>query len=157
VSLEGSFHSATMRKSEGALIGAITRGIVKGDTCFAGRATLLQETLPWHVTYEAFDGRLPNIDNIFALLRRYAWRIEETFLGLTYACLYKDQGRPDEDLDGYFEVEVSGRIPIFTALREGFGSIVSGGALCGRRLFINGQADLYLLGSSTTRITIRLI
>lgn len=66
VTLEGSFHSSTMRKVRGALIGHISRASVRGaePPCTGGTSTLLAGSLPWHLAYEAFTGTLPTIDSI---------------------------------------------------------------------------------------------
>jgi len=72
VTLEGSFHSSTLAKVIGALIGHVTRATVVGTSCTGGRATILQETLPWHVTYEGFSGTLPRITAVRLLLRNTA-------------------------------------------------------------------------------------
>lgn len=58
--LRGAFHSRTVTKTGSALIGIVTsatRNSCQGD----GEATLLSATLPWHVTYGGFGGRLPSI------------------------------------------------------------------------------------------------
>jgi hypothetical protein len=77
VTLEGSFHSATISKVPRSLIGYITRAGVTNNNCTGGHLTILQESLPWHVTYERFTGGLPNISSFFILLRGVAWK-EET-------------------------------------------------------------------------------
>jgi hypothetical protein len=80
VTLEGSFHSRTIAKIEGSLIGYITRAIANQNACTNGRGIpfngtepynggTASQTLPWHVTYEAFEGTLPNISSIDILLR----------------------------------------------------------------------------------------
>lgn len=66
VTLEGSFHSATMRKIERLLAGHITRASIA--SCSGGSATILRETLPWHVQYAGFTGRLPAISTIKLLI-----------------------------------------------------------------------------------------
>src|SRR5262245_54186380 len=58
VTLEGTFHRRSIVKRRGALIGAITRAIVRGGRaageCTGGTATALTNRLPWHITYEGF-------------------------------------------------------------------------------------------------------
>jgi len=51
LTLEGSFHYRTIVKREGALSGFITRAIL--NTSSGGSATVLTNTLPWHLTYNA--------------------------------------------------------------------------------------------------------
>jgi hypothetical protein len=62
LTLEGSFHSRTLSKVERALVGHVARASVGG--CSGGNATLLTETLPWHVQYGSFAGTLPNITSV---------------------------------------------------------------------------------------------
>jgi len=66
VTLEGSLHSRTMPKVEGSLIGYVTR-VITGN-CQLG-TTILTETLPWHVRYISFSGRLPDITLITVKVR----------------------------------------------------------------------------------------
>jgi len=58
--LSGSFHSSTMVKTAGALIGYVN-GASFGGTC---PARMLRETLPWHVRYRNFTGVLPTIASV---------------------------------------------------------------------------------------------
>jgi hypothetical protein len=64
VTLRGSFHSRTMVKTTGLLIGAITGATGNTAACTGGRITLLVETLPWHLRYTSFTGTLPRISSI---------------------------------------------------------------------------------------------
>jgi hypothetical protein len=63
VTMEGSFHCATISKVNRALIGYISRATSQEETCvsssFAIRGRAMTETLPWHLTYLGFRGRLP--------------------------------------------------------------------------------------------------
>jgi len=77
VTLEGSFHSRTVTKSLGTLIGYVTRAIVKENSCQNGRGIAATETLPWHVTYEGFTGRLPEITGVIVLLQNVTFRLSE--------------------------------------------------------------------------------
>lgn len=82
VTVEGSFHSATIRKVEGAPVANLFR--VRA-VCTSGRATLNQEVLPWTLVYERFFGTLPLVASInFKLLRvRALMDIGENFCGFT--------------------------------------------------------------------------
>ncbi len=62
--LSGTFHSATMSKITGALVGSVNRGTINNAGCTGGRATVNQEALPWHVRYRAFRGTLPTISGV---------------------------------------------------------------------------------------------
>jgi hypothetical protein len=63
VTMEGSFHCATISKVNRALIGYISRATSDAGTCrssaFSITGVVRQETLPWHLTYLGFRERLP--------------------------------------------------------------------------------------------------
>ncbi len=70
LTVEGSFHSATISKTTGAKIGVATRAVVGNSVCTGGRASIDQETAPWAITYQSFTGTLPNITGVtFGLIR----------------------------------------------------------------------------------------
>ena len=78
VVVSGSFHTRTTAKRVGSLVGYLTQAAL-GTTpepggCEAGRATILRETLPWHIRYLGFAGTLPNISRIIANIIRAAFR-----------------------------------------------------------------------------------
>jgi hypothetical protein len=73
LSLTGSFHSRTITKVLGALVGLITSAQI--GTCEGGTATVLTGTLPWHLTYNGFTGRLPAITGINLRLIRASFRV----------------------------------------------------------------------------------
>ena len=60
ITIEGSFHNRSIAKRLGDLVGYITRATVT-NPCNGGSATVLTETLPWHIIYNGFEGTLPNI------------------------------------------------------------------------------------------------
>jgi len=64
VTMEGSFHSNTISKVVGSLIGFITRASVATASCTGGTFRFLLETLPWHVQYSYFRGTLPAISTM---------------------------------------------------------------------------------------------
>jgi hypothetical protein len=152
VTLEGTFHSTTLQKRAGALIGFITRAAVNGaePPCTGGRATILQEHLPWHLTYEAFTGTLPDIEFVTLLLRRFAYRVETTVLGFRIACLYEYQGRPEENLAGNLSIErpTGGQIRELRLLTNRYVSWRSGSELCPRRATPSGTGVVTRLNNS---------
>jgi len=79
LTLEGSFHYTTIAKVAHTLIGHITRTRV--GTCRTGSATVLTGRLPWHVTYEGFEGALPDITGIRVLLFAAQMRLHEPIFG----------------------------------------------------------------------------
>jgi len=62
ITLEGSFHARSIVKRANTLFGYVTRAAT--GSCSLGSATLLTETLPWHVRYQSFAGTLPNITSM---------------------------------------------------------------------------------------------
>jgi hypothetical protein len=119
VTLEGSFHSRTIAKVRGALAGAISRAII-GHPCTGGEAWADNGTeseplgtapnkLPFHVTYESFQGSLPAIEALNLLLSRESFVISATILGLTCRGRYT---RAEDNI-------------IITAAREAGGGITS--------------------------------
>jgi hypothetical protein len=79
LTFEGSFHSSTIAKVSGSLIGYVTRATP--GTCNAGAMSVLTATLPWHVQYGSFAGTLPNISNVS--MRVIGMSASWTFLGIT--------------------------------------------------------------------------
>lgn len=75
VILNGSFHERTISKTNGTLSGFITAGNI--NRCARGGATVLRETLPWHVQYDSFTGALPTIVSIRARIIGVAFRVRE--------------------------------------------------------------------------------
>src|SRR6185436_3861009 len=96
VTLEGSFHYRTIVKSRLSLVGYITRVDVNEAGCtgaglLAGaRARANRETLPWHISYEGFTGRLPNFDSTI-LLQHTDFTIFNIFL--VGSCIYEGNAR----------------------------------------------------------------
>jgi hypothetical protein len=132
VTLEGSFHSATVRKVSNALVGYITRAGMA--SCTEGSATMLAATLPWHVRYESFQGVLPNITGIALLLIGASYRVDPG--GIPPACLSRTTEanplRGIANLNGShvltgFTVDSGPGIP----LSEGFGCGIAEGHFSG--------------------------
>ncbi len=73
VTLEGSFHSRTLSKVSGQLIGFINGAHVA--SCVGGEARADTETLPWHIQYNSFEGTLPNITGITLTLTNSKFEI----------------------------------------------------------------------------------
>lgn len=155
VTLEGSFHSATMRKTLEALIGSVTRGVIKNETCTNGRVTILQEQLPWHVRYGGFGGTLPNITFIRLRLAGAASRIAISFFEV--ACLLRTTAETPFVADAVIEAPGSGQITGLVPRTE-LTSIPFTGlcAFLGNATYGGAEGRLLLLGN-TTLLTVRLI
>ncbi|HKG38162.1 MAG TPA: hypothetical protein VKB25_04170 [Conexibacter sp.] len=151
VTMEGSFHSATMRKVIRALIGYITRATVNEAACVGeGRARFLQATLPWHITYASFSGTLPAITRMRVLISGISY---ESVLN-TIPCLFRGEGtliggefiREAGGAITGFEFDHSTTLPPLPGVCEDFG--INGG--------LERVGTVALLGT-TTRITLTLI
>jgi len=77
ITLSRTLHGGTIPKVLETLIGYMTAASVGG--CEAGSATILSETLPWHLRYVGFLGRLPDIIGIIRRIVGWAMKIREPF------------------------------------------------------------------------------
>jgi hypothetical protein len=90
VSHEGSFHSRTITKTVGSLIGHIRGGRIT-HPCTGGEAWILNgteragNTYPWSIHYQSFEGSLPNITGIRVALIEAAYLIQNGLL----LCLFQ--------------------------------------------------------------------
>src|SRR5215217_8780056 len=107
VTLEGSFHTRTIAKVRGSLIGAISRAIV-AHPCTSGEAWMDNGTeaeplstapqkLPFHLTYEGFRGTLPAIETIRLLLSRVSFVIQTSVFTIPCRARY---GRAEDNIIG---------------------------------------------------------
>jgi hypothetical protein len=64
LTVEGSFHSATINKTAGALVGFVSRATIVQRNCTGGTIEVRQERLPWHRDYRGFVGTLPNVTGL---------------------------------------------------------------------------------------------
>jgi hypothetical protein len=76
LTLSGSFHSATISKVVGTLVGYVNNAQMGTCTGEGGRVTLLTTGLPWHLTYREFSGLLPSIQRFRLALAGFAMSIE---------------------------------------------------------------------------------
>ena len=138
VVVEGSFHERTIAKSVGTLSGFITSATI--TRCARGGATVLRETLPWHIQYRSFTGTLPNISGISATVISPSFRIREPF---GVSCLANRSN------------------VILTFTREASGAItaagVSGRASCEGIEGELGGSTTNVNNGSGTRVTVTLI
>ena len=151
LTLEGSFHSATINKVENALIGYITRATFASAACTGGHVTILQEQLPWHLTYNGFTGSLPRPTGMKLLLHTTAFILET----LGVLCLYRENGT--ERAKGTINLNASGQatsISPDTSIRM---PKFSGGGSCPSESGFEGNANEPTVLGSTTKITITLI
>jgi hypothetical protein len=145
VQLEGSLHSRTIEKIRCSLIGYITAARILA--CARNAATILTETLPWHVQYESFTGTLPTITSIKTNVIGAAFRIREPF----ETCLARSTATNPSV--GTYTI-VSGTITSAEISGTGIPTVCPGFTSEGE--FRSNAAPVTVL-NSTTRITVRLI
>jgi hypothetical protein len=160
VTVEGSFHSATIAKTRGLLIGNITKANV-GPCGGAGRIYALNgvevllgrtviNTLPWHVKYESFEGTLPRFETVRLNIVGAAL-LAEIF---GFNCLYRSTAaRP---WSGHFIVNSEGRIIGFTSAENELIPLNEGPLFCPTSISPSGIGGVQVLGQVTS-IFIRLI
>jgi hypothetical protein len=147
LTLEGTFHSRTSVKTIGSLVGYLTRAIL--GPCATGAATILTETLPWHVRYSGFEGTLPEIRSIIAHAIGVSARVREPG-GIT--CLLRSSAARPATLTVH-------RDTVTHAITEaGIGGTVPTGAECfGAEGTFTSDSGTITVSNSSTRITINLI
>ncbi|MGN6189051.1 MAG: hypothetical protein ACTHOE_09140 [Conexibacter sp.] len=145
VTLEGSLHSRTIQKVAGTLIGYITRADL--GACAAGTATILTETLPWHLRYLSFNGTLPNITRVVSNIIGVAFRAR---LPTGSNCLARSTA--EEPVINTFERSIATR-ELTTA--ELGGRIRS--SCLGISLGISSSQNTPTVLNGTARITVTLI
>lgn len=143
VTLDGSFHSATLAKVNRALIGHISLASV--GTCVTGSATVLRETLPWHLQYGGFLGSLPTPRPIV--------RTIGISFRLSSGCLARStEEAPSRGInEPTYEGGGNGNI---NTIRAEEGAIILCGGLNGN---FSGSASVHALPGTTTRVLLRLI
>jgi hypothetical protein len=144
VTLEGSLHTRTMPKVLGSLIGYITSAIL--GPCAEGTATILRETLPWHVRYSGFEPRLPEIRSLIIHVIGSAFRVRELF-GI--GCLaISEAAHP-----------AIGRFHRNPLTHELIGASIGGTLPCGEfsGSFRSSEGTVSVQGTTSTRISVSLI
>ncbi|HEX4804679.1 MAG TPA: hypothetical protein VFU94_02155 [Conexibacter sp.] len=150
VTLEGSFHSATLSKVREAAVASITRAIVNNLGCTEGQATILGESLPWTVTYQGFGGTLPNIVSVRHALIGAAFQVEP---GLGVVCLARSTAA--FPAAGEAAREAGGNITSLTP--DGSLAIPVTGTACPSSGIFSGSGEVFVLGSSERRVRLTLI
>jgi hypothetical protein len=163
VTIEGSFHSRTLSKVSGQLIGYITSAMVKRP-CIENEAWVLNgteeqpgegiiTTLPWHILFVSFRGVLPRIEAIRLSLINAGFLV--SIPSLLTRCLY--QSTAAQPMLGDITVSATGQATVLNPdpavpipLRRGtFG--------CPREGSLAGTGAIRLQGSTTTLIFVRLV
>ena len=168
VTLEGSVHSRTIPKVARLLIGAVSRVIVSRP-CTNGEAWADNGTeveplgtspnrLPFHLTYESFEGRLPVITSLGLLLSRVSFVIRASALGLTAQCRF---GNATDNISGTAALEGGGGITSIRPVeRRNIGSLVDDlgpNRVCPATGRFGGTSGAVRGLTNTNTVTVRLI
>ncbi len=101
VTMSGSFHSSSLTKSNGSLIGQVTSAAAgRCETADNHSMVFLDETLPWHIRYDGFGGTLPAILRLVIRLTGVAVRV---VAGIGIPCLFTTETL--EPLRTYWNVD----------------------------------------------------
>jgi hypothetical protein len=160
VTIEGSFHSRTLSKVSGQLVGYITSAMVK-HPCIENEGWALNgtenqgeapvTTLPWHILYISFRGPLPRIERIRLSLVNTGFLVRVFGVG----CLYKSTAaRP---LFGDITVSETGQATFLNPDPTVQVPKFSGSFLCPNEGELSGAGAIRLQGSTTTLIFVRLV
>jgi hypothetical protein len=155
VTLEGSFHSRTLSKVCGQLIGYVSIAQVppgSSGVCRGGSARALTETLPWHILYVSFTGRLPTITSIRVKLTNARFEIEPGVFNIL--CLSATSAT--SPAVGDIGVNGTGEATTLRALPE-FQIPLTGSELCPAEGFFEGTAEVFTLITPQTRIKVKLV
>jgi hypothetical protein len=149
VTLEGSFHSATLAKVVDAQVARITRASI--GSCEEGHATILSASLPWAVTYQSFSGTLPSITGVRHELIGAAFSVEP---GGGIVCLARTSS--EFPAAGNANREAGGSITSLSPDPE-LAIPVTGSPQCPLFGVFSGVGEVFVLGSNTTRVRLTLI
>jgi hypothetical protein len=165
LTVEGSFHSRTLSKVSGQLIGYITSAMTKrpctknnmwvlNGTERLPEGALTTTTLPWHVLFVSFRGVLPRIESIrLSLINAGVLTRIVTILG-TLNCLYKSSAAQPMLSD--ITVTETGQATTLSPDPTVPIPWVSGTG-CPGEITFNGTGAIRLQGSTTTLIFVRLV
>jgi hypothetical protein len=145
VTLEASFHSRTLSKVSGQLIGYVTETVADSPHCTNGGATVKRETLPWHLQYNSFAGTLPSITQLKFQIVGSRFRVETGLVSCEATTTQTNPafGTITVSAGAMTTIRSEGTIPcgVFTGTFEGTGEV-----------FVQGPTGL-----SSTRINVRLV
>jgi hypothetical protein len=155
MTMEGTFHSRTLSKVSGQLIGYITRAAIQscGTAGGAREIRLLTEMLPWHIMYDSFAGTLPNITRINVNIVGLAFLLNLEGIG---SCLYKATAAFPASFE-FIRNEVTGELRLLAAETEAQIRKSAGEVFCPAEADLQGSDLVTLLGSTTTKIIVRLV
>lgn len=146
--IDASMHSGTSTKLNSSLIGYVTRA-PQPQSCVGGTATIPQESLPWHIRYESFDGTLPRPSGLRLQGVQVSFRINVGF-----SCLYRSTAT--EPVLGIARIEANGLVTGLAADTSALIPRVEGSIFCPTASRFANTGRITLLGTNNN-ISIRLI
>jgi hypothetical protein len=157
VTIEGTFHSRTIVKNTSSLIGFVTSAAV-GSPCTGGTATILQGSLPWHIWYNGFTGRLPDITGIQLRMLSAAFKVKSNLNG--QECLYTAEAA--SPMKGSVNRTTSTGVAESLRPDETAGIAITSGATgfaqCPTSGFLRGASNtIGVQGNTATKITVTLV
>jgi hypothetical protein len=154
--LEGTFHSRTISKVSGSLIGYVTSAFI-GPTanCFEGVIAILRETLPWHVRFWKFQGALPSITGVFLEIVNLSMSITPT--GMMTCLLRGDPVAGPTSFIAELEGGGTGRVVNFRPIEILPIILTGGGGLCSAFQAEISRSGNFARPRTTTRLFFRLV
>jgi hypothetical protein len=165
LTLEGSFHTRTIVKSVGALLGYLTRAIIRrpctGGTMWAHSGetnevlgSTVANNLPWHIQYGGFAGTLPNISSARLVFPGNLVTIRASLFGISTLCEYVTTNANGNWIST-LKREAGGAL---TTLRASGRIRSNSGGFCPEIEFVSAEADGTVTGlNAGARITMTLI
>ncbi len=156
VTLEGSFHSKTISKVCGQLVGLISRAALTRSAC-TFRSITEVEILPpsatrvWRILYVSFTGTLPIIRTIRVKLIAASFRLGVSGIQCLFESTNTSPALGDIELN-----ETTGAVTGLRAISTSPIPKHEGGILCPGSLIFEGTGTVTQLGN-TTAITIKLV
>ena len=114
----------------------------------------LTNSLPWHITYEGFNGALPTPSAVRILLLLLRYKVRATFLGITLLCVYRST--PTQNFTGTANLGAGGRVTNLEASSQELTSESGGGCPRIRLRSAVGDGIVTLLGTANA-VSITLI
>jgi hypothetical protein len=161
---KGRFHSRTLAKVPGSLVGRVDRAekgscsslevrTLNGIETFPDEETALPNTLPWHIKYVSFSGALPGIQRIRLSVIGVSLVFKDIF---GFECLYRSTDTNPFYLE--INIEAAGLVTSATADESQSIPLLSGEGICPDEGRASGVADeITRFGKAAPGIIVRLI
>jgi hypothetical protein len=160
LTIEGSFHSRTISKLSGQLIGHITEATFHNGECGGFLVWMLngveiqqngtvRNTLPWHVLYKGFEGVLPSIRGIELSIINMQFGLNNS----GFLCLYQTESRRWLEFHVFLERGTATEVRVS---EERAIPLMEGGIVCPTSLSFRGRGAIGTQGRWAA-ISVRLV